>query len=112
LGYQERVKYQEGPDMFKKIASTALLFVFLLSSVPVFAEDETEKTLFDSINNGVIGGLFGLVAKTFSSDPDTETKKEETNLRLPTIKTDNKVYDMIADEHEVIFGMDLFSFKF
>jgi hypothetical protein len=98
--------------MFKKIAATALLFVFLFSSVPVFAEDETEKTLFDSINGGVIGGLFGLVTKAFSSNPDAEVEKEETDLRLPTIRTDNKVYDMIADENEVILGMDLFSYKF
>jgi hypothetical protein len=97
--------------MFKKIAATTVVFAFLLSSAPVFAEDETEKTLLDSLSGGVVGGLIGLVVTAFTSEPDKEAGKEEVNLQLPLTKRE-VVYEPIVDDNEVIFGMDLFSYTF
>ncbi len=98
--------------MLKRIVATAMVFVFLLFSVPVLAEDAANKTRDDAVSGGIIGGLIGFAVKVLSYGPEAKVEDDRLNLDVTSIKTDEKVYDKISDETEVIFSMDLISYRF
>lgn len=101
--------------MFKRIATTALVLVFLFSYAPVFAGEEAEKASSDFLSGGVVGGLIGFIVKSFSSqEPASESEAEsvEPGFDLGTIRTDSTVFAGIVDDTESIVGMDLFTYRF
>jgi hypothetical protein len=98
--------------MLKRIVAGAMVFVFLLFSVPVLAEDAANKTHDDTVSGGIIGGFIGFAVKVLSDDPEAKVEDDKLNLDFTSIKTDGKVYDKISDESEVIFSMDLISYRF
>lgn len=101
--------------MLKRIATTALVLVFLLSYAPVFAGEEAETATGDFLSGGVVGGLIGFIVKSFSPQepaPESEAESVEPGFDLGAIRTDTTVFAGIADDTESIVGMDLFTYKF
>jgi hypothetical protein len=103
--------------MLKRIATTALVLIFLFAAAPVFAEEGAEAA--EKTSGGVVGGLIGFIVNALSQpqdEPAEETALEaesvEPSFDLLTIRTSSTVFANLADDTEAIFGMDLFTYKF